>query len=76
MSIKLLSAELACEKAWQTYCLMNPAAPAEFKEDLDSYLSKLEVLGSSSLVVDGLKYLKGLQAVKGRKFKKIKRTLF
>jgi hypothetical protein len=57
MPIKMLQTELAGERVWQVYCLMNPAPRKELKADLDSYLSKLETVDSSTLVVDGLKYL-------------------
>ena len=43
MAIKALSTELACERAWQVYCLMNPSAHRQIKlkARLDSYLSTL-----------------------------------
>jgi hypothetical protein len=65
MDIKELSPELACERAWQVYCLMNPSAQRqmELKARLDSYLSTLQADDSNSLTVDGLKYLKRLEAL-------------
>ena len=64
MAIKVLSTELACERAWRVYCLMNPSAKRriKLKAHLDSYLSKLSTDDSNSLTVDGLKYLKRLEA--------------
>jgi len=62
MAIKTLSKELACERAWQVYCLMNPSAQRQIKlkARLDHYLSTLATADSNNLAVDGLKYLKGL----------------
>jgi hypothetical protein len=64
MAIKVLSTELACERAWHAYCLMKPSAQRQIKlkARLDSYLSKLQTADSNSLTVDGLKYLKRLEA--------------
>jgi hypothetical protein len=36
------------------------------KSDLDRYLSKLEAVDSSTLTVDGLKYLKSLERLEGK----------
>jgi hypothetical protein len=65
MAIKVLSTELACERAWRVYCLMNPSAQKQIKlkARLDSYLSTLQTVDSNSLTVDGLKYLKRLEAL-------------
>jgi hypothetical protein len=65
MAIKGLSMELAGERAWQVYCLMNPSAQRQIKlkARLDSYLSTLQTVDSNSLTVDGLKYLKRLEAL-------------
>ncbi len=70
MGVKVLSKKLASERAWQVYCLMNPAAQKRIglKADLDRYLSKLETVDSSTLVVDGLKYLKSLEQLEGKSF--------
>ena len=70
MGEKVLSAKLASERAWQVYCLMNPSAQQRIglKADLDSYLSKLEAVNSSTLTVDGLKYLKSLEQLEGKSF--------
>jgi hypothetical protein len=64
MAIKGLSTDLACERAWQVYCLMNPSAQRQIKlkARLDSHLSTLQAIDSNRLAVDGLKYLKGLEA--------------
>jgi hypothetical protein len=72
MAIKMLPAELACERAWRVYCQMNPSAKKreKLRADLDSYLSKMETVDSSSLTADGLKYLKKLEELEGKKFKK------
>ena len=53
MTIKVLSTEFACERAWQVYCLMNPTAQRQIKlkARLDSYLSKLQTTDSNSLTV-------------------------
>jgi hypothetical protein len=75
MPIKLLTAELASERAWQVYCLMNPSAPREFKEYLDSYLSALEFVDTSSLVVDGVKYLKKLEGQTKKSSKIVQRII-
>jgi hypothetical protein len=71
MGVKVLPAELASERAWQVYCLINPSAQKRIglKADLDSYLSKLETVDSSTLVVDGLKYLKSLEQLEGKIFR-------
>jgi hypothetical protein len=73
MGVKLLTAELACERAWQVYCMMNPSAKnrEKLKADLDSYLSKMETVDSSDLTVDGLKYLKKLEQLEGKKFRRV-----
>ena len=65
-----LNAELACERVWQVYCLMNPSAERRegLRADLDSYLSKMERVDASNLTVDGLKYLKKLEQLEDRKF--------
>jgi CRISPR/Cas system CMR-associated protein Cmr5 small subunit len=70
MGDKPLSAELACERVWQVYCLMNPSAERRegLRADLDSYLSKMERVDASNLTVDGLKYLKKLEQLEDRKF--------
>jgi CRISPR/Cas system CMR-associated protein Cmr5 small subunit len=70
MGDKPLNAELACERVWQVYCLMNPSAERRegLRADLDSYLSKMERVDSSNLTVDGLKYLKKLEQLEDRKF--------
>ena len=70
MGAKFLPAKLASDRAWQVYCLMNPAAQKriELKRDLDRYLSKLEAVDSSTLTVDGLKYLKSLEQLDGESF--------
>jgi hypothetical protein len=49
---------------------MNPAAQKRIglKADLDSYLSKLDAVDSSTLTVDGLKYLKSLEQLEGKSF--------
>jgi hypothetical protein len=72
MGIKVLPADLACERAWQTYCQMNPAAKdrKSLRTDLISYLSKLETVDSTALTVNGLKYLKSMERLEGRKFSK------
>jgi hypothetical protein len=69
MAIKVLSTELACERAWRVYCLMNPSAQKQIKlkARLDSYLSTLQTVDSNSLTVDGLKYLKRLEALDAEK---------
>jgi hypothetical protein len=69
MAIKVLSTELACERAWRVYCLMNPSAQRQIKlkARLDSYLSTLQTVDSNSLAVDGLKYLKRLEALETEK---------
>ena len=66
MGDKPLNAELACERVWQVYCLMNPSAERRegLRADLDSYLSKMERVDSSNLTVDGLKYLRSLSSSK------------
>jgi hypothetical protein len=71
MGVKVLPAKLASERAWQAYCLMNPSAQKRIglKADLDRYLSKLEKVDSSTLVVDGLKYLKSLKQLEGKRFR-------
>jgi hypothetical protein len=71
MGVKVLSAKLASERAWQVYCLMNPSAQKRIglKSDLDRYLSKLEAVDSSTLTVDGLKYLKSLEQLEGKSFR-------
>jgi len=65
MTTKALPTELASERAWQVYCLMNPSAKRQIKlkARLDSYLSTLQTVDSNSLTVDGLKYLKRLEAL-------------
>ena len=65
MAIKVLSTELACERAWRVYCLMNPSAQKQIKlkARLDSYLSTLQTVDSNSLTVGGLIYLKRLEAL-------------
>ena len=70
MGDKPLNAELACERVWQVYCLMNPSAERRegLRADLDSYLSKMERVDASNLTVDGLKYLKKLEQLEDRKF--------
>jgi hypothetical protein len=70
MGVKVLPAELASERAWQVYCLMNPVAQKRIglKADLERYLSKLETVGSK-LTVDGLKYLKSLEQLEGKCFR-------
>jgi CRISPR/Cas system CMR-associated protein Cmr5 small subunit len=70
MGNKPLNAELACERVWQVYCLMNPSAERRegLRADLDSYLSKMERVDASNLTVDGLKYLKKLEQLEDRKF--------
>ncbi len=72
MGDKPLTAGLACERAWQVYCLMNPGAEKReaLRADLDSYLSKMERVDSSNLTVDGLKYLKKLEQLEDRKFRR------
>jgi hypothetical protein len=72
MGVKVLSAKLASERAWQVYCLMNPVAQKRIglKADLDGYLSKLEAVNSSTLTVDGLKYLKSLEQLEDKSFRK------
>ena len=69
MGDKPLNAELACERVWQVYCLMNPSAERRegLRADLDSYLSKMERVDASNLTVDGLKYLKKLEQLEDRK---------
>ena len=69
MTIKVLSAELARERAWRVYCLMNPSAQRQIKlkARLDSYLATLETIDSNSLTVDGLKYLKSLETLGAEK---------
>jgi len=64
MANKVLSKELACERAWQVYCLMNPSAhqKIKLKTRLDHFLSTQATVDSTNLTVDGLKYLKGLEA--------------
>jgi hypothetical protein len=71
MGVKVLSAKLASERAWQVYRLMNPVAQKRIglKADLDRYLSKLETVGSKTLTVDGLKFLKSLKQLKGKSFR-------
>jgi hypothetical protein len=71
MGDKPLNAELACERVWQVYCLMNPSAERRegLRADLDSYLSKMERVDSSNLTVDGLKYLKKLERLEDRRFR-------
>jgi hypothetical protein len=71
MGLRVLSAKLASERAWQVYCLINPSAQKRIglKADMDSYLSKLEAVDSSTLVVDGLKYLKSLEQLEGKSFR-------
>jgi hypothetical protein len=65
MAIKVLSTELACERAWRVYCLMNPSAQKQIKlkARLDSYLSTLQTVDSNSLTVGGLNYLKRVEAL-------------
>jgi hypothetical protein len=69
MTIKVLSAELARERAWRVYCLMNPSAQGQIKlkARLDSYLATLPTIDSNSLTVDGLKYLKRLETLGAEK---------
>jgi hypothetical protein len=69
MTIKVLSAELARERAWRVYCLMNPSAQRQIKlkARLDSYLATLPTIDSNSLTVDGLKYLKRLETLGAEK---------
>jgi hypothetical protein len=69
MTIKVLSAELARERAWRVYCLMNPSAQRQIKlkAQLDSYLATLQTIDSNSLAVDGLKYLKSLERLGAEK---------
>jgi hypothetical protein len=71
MGVKVLPAELVSERAWQVYCLINPAAQKRIglKADLDRYLSKLETVGSKTLTVDGLKYLESLEQLEGERFR-------
>ena len=70
MGVKVRPAKLASDRAWQVYCLMNPAAQKRIglKADLDRYLSKLEAVDSNTLTVDGLKYLKSLEQLEGKSF--------
>jgi hypothetical protein len=76
MAIKMRPAQLACERAWQTYCMMNPSAKKreKLRADLASYLSKMETVDSSTLTVDGLKYLKSMEELEGKKFRKARLT--
>jgi hypothetical protein len=69
MTTKVLSAELARERAWRVYCLMNPSAQRQIKlkARLDSYLATLQTIDSNSLTVDGLKYLKRLETLGAEK---------
>src|SRR4029077_15023621 len=69
MTTKVLSAELARERAWRVYCLMNPSAQRQIKlkAQLDSYLATLQTIDSNSLTVDGLKYLKSLETLGAEK---------
>jgi hypothetical protein len=71
MGVKVLPAKLASERAWQVYCLINPSAQKRIglKTDLDRYLSKLAAVDSSTLTVDGLKYLKSLEQLEGKSFR-------
>ena len=71
MGVKVLPAKLASDRVWQVYCLMNPSAQKRIglKADLDRYLSKLETVGSKTLTVDGLKYLKSLEQLEGKIFR-------
>jgi len=51
---------------------MNPSAEkrAALRADLDGYLSKMERVDSSNLTVDGLKYLKRLEQLDEKKFRR------
>jgi hypothetical protein len=52
--------------------LMNPSAQKRIrlKANLDRHLSKLEAVDSSTLTVDGLKYLKSLGATRRQKIQR------
>jgi len=69
MTSKVLSTELACERAWRVYCLMNPSAQRriKLKARRESYLSTLRTIDSNSLTVDGLRYLKRLEPLDAQK---------
>jgi hypothetical protein len=73
MSIQLLPVELAAERSWATCRSLNVNARPNSRTALEKYLCKLFEAGnmdSGMLAADGLSYLKKLDFLERKSFKR------